>query len=248
MFSASFFRSLPPVTKNLLIINVIVWAFLNITPGTTTLKVLELGGLHYVTSPGFGIWQLFTYMFIHESFMHLFFNMWALLMFGFLIERALGSKRFLFYYLSCGIGAAIVQLIVFAISINSLASHISPVDYNQVVEQGWNVIREGYNFTNPVYGQLNQLINGTTIGASGAVFGILLAIAMLFPNIPMSIMFIPYPVKAKWMVLGYGILELSLGIAGPSDGIAHFAHLGGMLFGFVMLWYWKHQYRKNGRY
>lgn len=248
MFNRSFFSNLPPVTKNLLIINIIVWAFTAVAPATTTHRVMELGGLHYLTSPGFGIWQMFTYMFIHANFMHLFFNMWALLMFGYAIEQALGSKRFLFYYLSCGIGAAIIQMGVFAILIHKAAIGISPAEYSIVVEKGWELSKQGLTFADPTLMNLNGLINGTTVGASGAVFGVLLAFGMLFPNLEMYIMFVPYPLKAKWVVLGYGVLEIFLGVAAPSDGVAHFAHLGGMLFGFVMLWYWRQQYRRNGRF
>lgn len=248
MFNRSFFSNLPPVTKNLLIINIIIWVFMAITPGSTSDKVMQLGGLHYLTSPGFGVWQFFTYMFIHANFMHLFFNMWALLMFGYAIENALGSKRYLFYYLSCGIGAAIIQMGVFALMIQHVSAGITPLEYSYVIEHGWDIMKEGYNFTAPNLGELNGLVNGTTVGASGAIFGILLAFGMLFPNTTMFLMFIPYPIKAKWVVLGYGIIEIFLGVAAPSDGVAHFAHLGGMLFGFIMLWYWKRQYKKNGRF
>lgn len=239
MFNKSFFSNLPPVTKNVLIINVIIWAFMAITPASTSDKLTDIGGLHYVTSQGFGFWQLFTYMFIHANFMHLFFNMWALLMFGYAIEQRLGSKRFLFYYMSCGVGAAIVQIIVFAIAINNLASKLPAEAYSEVINNGWAVLQHGQNYVNPVMGNLNLLINTATVGASGAVFGILLAVGMYFPNNTMYLMFVPYPIKAKWLVLGYGILELAMGIGAPADGIAHFAHLGGMLFGFIMIWYWK---------
>lgn len=253
MFNRSFFSNLPPVTKNLLILNIVVWAFLNIVPGTTVGRVMQLGGLHYLSAHDFGIWQFFTYMFIHKDFMHLFFNMWALLMFGFIVENSLGSKRFLFYYISCGIGAALVQMGVYAWMIERAASHIPPQLYALIKENGWEWYQNGQAIMPTVYGgympQISEiigLINGTTIGASGAVFGVLLAMGLLYPNMTMYIMFIPYPIKAKWMVIGYGVIELFLGIGGPADGIAHFAHLGGMVFGFLMLWYWRKQSRRNG--
>lgn len=248
MFNRSFFSNLPPVTKNLLILNVIVWAFMAIVPGSTSMRVMNLGALHYVTSPGFGIWQLFTYMFIHANFVHLFFNMWALLMFGYVIENTFGQKRFLLYYITCGLGAALVQLGVFAIMINNASHGLNQAEYTYLIDQGWQYMKDGYNFTDPVLGHLNGLVNGPTVGASGAIFGILLAFGMLYPNTPMYFFFIPYPVKAKWIVIGYGILEFCLGIGGPADGVAHFAHLGGMLFGFLMIWYWKRQARMNGRF
>lgn len=245
MFNKSFFANLPPVTKNLLIINIIVWAFMAIAPETSAEKLVDLGGLHYVTSRGFGIWQIFTYMFIHGGFVHLFFNMWALLMFGYAIERSLGSGRFLFFYLTCGIGAGIIQEVVYIFSIDHYAGMLDMQAYTMVREYGWDALQQGKNFVDPTMATLNLLINSATVGASGAIFGILLAVGMLFPNNEMYIMFIPYPIKAKWVVLGYGVIELLLGIAGPADGIAHFAHLGGMLFGFILLKYWINEARKK---
>jgi len=248
MFNRSFFANLPPVTKNLLIINVLVWAFMAIVPAPTANRVVDIFGLHYVSSPGFGVWQIFTYMFIHGGFVHLFFNMWALLMFGYAIERTLGSQRFLYFYLTCGIGAGVVQEIGYYFSVEHYASMLNPVLYSEVINNGWDALQLGLNYTNPTAGALNLLVNGATVGASGAVFGILLAVGMLYPNEPMYIMFIPYPIKSKWVVLGYGILELFLGVVGPADGIAHYAHLGGMIFGFILLRYWISQARKKGRF
>lgn len=246
MFNSNFFRNLPPVTKNLLIINLIIWAFLNITPDSTSMKLLNIGALHYVDSPGFRVWQIFTYMFIQEGFIHLFFNMWALLMFGFIIEYTLGSKRFLFYYISCGIGAALIQLIVYGVMVSKYSSIFSPETYDYIVREGWNGMQNGLYFKDPTAYKLSLLVNTPTIGASGAVFGILLAFGMLFPNRPMYLMFIPVPIKAKWMVIGYGLLELSLGFGAQGDGVAHFAHLGGMIFGFIMIYYWRKKGLFNG--
>lgn len=248
MFNRSFFSNLPPVTKNILIINIIIWVFLAVTPESTQLRMLNLGGLHYITSHLFGIWQVFTYMFIQEYFWHLFLNMWILLMFGNLIEQRLGSKRFLVYYISCGVGAAIIQLIVNAIMINHYTQMISPQEYALFVSNEWIELVKDYYTSLPVLGQLNGLINGYTIGASGAIFGILLAMGMLFPNVTLYLMFVPYPIKAKWVVLGFGLIEVLLGFSATGDGIAHFAHLGGMLFGFIMIWYWKKQALKNGHW
>lgn len=248
MFDRSFFSNLPVVTRNLLIINIIVWAFMAITPASTSNKVMELGGLHYFTSHGFGVWQLFTYMFIHANFMHLFFNMWGLLMFGMLIENSLGSKRFLFYYISCGLGAALIQMGVYAYMINQVASGMDHQEYSYVMQYGWEVLRNGQNFVIPSMGELNALVNGVTVGASGAIFGILIAVAMLYPDLRMYIMFIPVPVKAKWMVLGYGLIELLQGATGANSSVAHFAHLGGLVVGFIILWYWKYRYKRNGRF
>jgi membrane associated rhomboid family serine protease len=242
------FRQLPPVTKNLLIINVIVWAFMALVPEATYTRLLNICALHYVSSPAFGAWQLITYMFLHGGFTHLFFNMFALLMFGGIIEWTLGSRRYLFYYMSCGLGAAIIQLIVYAFMLGKYDSMYSPEEYQYIIQKGWELLNQGQIFVDPSASALALLVNSPTIGASGAIYGILLAFGMLYPNREMYIMFIPVPIKAKWMVIGYGLIELSLGLGAVNDGVAHFAHLGGMLFGFLMLYYWKKRGEFNGWY
>lgn len=193
----NFLSSIPQVTRNLLIINVIVWVACFLFGRMGLVGIL---GLHSIHTGGFYIYQLITYMFTHEEFWHLFFNMFALYMFGRSLEYYWGPKRFLIYYMVTGIGAGLVQLLVCYL----------------------------------------QGIDALTIGASGSVFGILLAFGMIFPNVPLYLMFIPVPIKAKYMVLGYGLLELYFGISNRTgDNVAHFAHLGGMLFGIFMILYWK---------
>jgi membrane associated rhomboid family serine protease len=185
-------------------------------------------------------------MFMHGGFTHLFFNMFSLWMFGSLLERVFGSKRFLFYYISCGLGAALVQELVWQFSWQSiLASSVSGPAAGSVTDI-IKAINEGHAaFTmNDFY---NSLI---TIGASGAVFGILLAFGMLFPNMPMYIIPFPFPIKAKWMVLGYGLIELFFGVSHTMNGVAHFAHLGGMIAGIIIIRYWRHDgtLTRNGLY
>ncbi len=242
------FRRLPPVTKNLIIINLIVWLFMFITAqGAHGVyeNVMKYGALHYFSAPHFNPLQLVTYMFMHsaQGFAHIFFNMFTLFMFGIALERTLGSVRFLFFYISCGIGAALVQEGVWALSWQSSfcdwyahASGLTAATVRPMLEQafetgvGMNVVNEYLN-----YAML-------TIGASGCIYGVLLAFAMIYPNMPMYLFFVPVPIKAKWMVLGYGVIELLMGMSqavGLSDGVAHFAHLGGMIFGFIMIYYWK---------
>lgn len=236
--SNSFFSNIPPVVKNLLIINILIWAFMAILPAAD--RVLEkYFALYYFSSPAFKVFQLFTYMFLHANFMHLFFNMFALFMFGRTIEMTMGSARFLFYYISCGICAAFVQMGVFAIYISNLEGMLPSDVVSQVVSQGWDLIQRGYNYADPDLARLNAFINTPMVGASGAIYGVLLAFGFLFPNLPVYIFFIPVPVKAKWLIIGYFVLELFYGISGSADGVAHFAHLGGMIFGFLMLLYWK---------
>lgn len=230
----SFIDSIPPVTRNLLIINFLVWFAQSALP-RVGVNIENILALHYWEASQFNPVQLVTYMFLHGDFSHIFFNMFSLWMFGRILEQVMNGKRFLFYYLTCGIGAALVQELVWTftwrselIPILANANHVS-------VEYMTNVI----DYAIAAGKDLPVLNNLATIGASGGVFGILLAFGMLFPDMPLYIMFIPVPVKAKWMVIGYGLIELLFGVSGMMSSVAHFAHLGGMLFGFLVLWYWK---------
>ena len=233
----SFFSSLPPVVKNLFIINVLVFLLMAFLPAAERAFDRNLA-LYYFTSPGFKPFQLFTYMFLHGSFMHLFFNMFALLMFGRTIEYTMGSGRFLFFYISCGIFAALVQLGVFSIYINHLES-LLPVDVvNQAINQGFDLLQRHYNYSDPDLAKLNAFVNTPMVGASGAIYAVLLAFGFLYPNVRIYLYFIA-PVKAKYVVIGYFVLELIYGITGTAGSVAHFAHLGGMISGFLLLWYWK---------
>lgn len=245
--SNNIFGRIPSVTKNLLIINVIIFLFGMLFPAKTQ-AMEDLFALHYISSPGFEPWQLFTYMFMHGNFTHLFFNMFALLTFGSMLEWTMGQRRFLFFYISCGIGAALVQMGVFAVILSKYQTMLFPLPYDEIVSQGWDAMHQGLVFTDSTLQSISSLVNVPCVGASGAIFGLLLAFAMLYPNHEMYLMFIPIPIKAKWMVLGYCLLELSLGIGGVADGVAHFAHLGGALIGFIILFYWKKKGAFGGRY
>lgn len=235
----SFWSAMPPVTKNLIIINVIIWIAMIVLPASTTGKILDIGGLHYWKGNDFHVAQLFTYMFLHDtgSIAHLFFNMFTLFMFGITLERVMGSPRYLFYYISCGIGAAIVQEIVWAFTWQDIfvkpLANLNGTTFDAMREAIASATAQGLELP-----FLNQLL---TVGASGAIYGVLLAFGMIFPNMPLYIMFIPVPVKAKWMVIGYGAIELLIGLSHATDGVAHFAHLGGMIFGFIMILIWKRQ-------
>ena len=232
------FNILPLVTKNLIIINALVF-FASITFQTTFgYDVNAHLGLYYFGSDQFMPIQLITYMFLHGSFNHILFNMFAFWMFGAAVENYWGPKRFLLYYLATGIGAALIQQFVSFIRIESLTASVNPDMLQQMLNNGEQILRGGQNYIGTL-GDINLLYNIPTIGASGSVFGILLAFGMLFPNSLIYIYFM-IPVKAKWLVLGYGALELYSGFANnPGDNVAHFAHLGGMLFGFILIKYWK---------
>ncbi|MBR5706159.1 MAG: rhomboid family intramembrane serine protease [Bacteroidaceae bacterium] len=221
-------NKLPPITKNLLIINVLCWM------GTLALAkygidLHKLLGLHFFLAPSFKIWQLVTYQFLHEGFQHIFFNMFAVWMFGRIMEMQWGSKRFLIFYLLCGIGAGLMQ------------------ELCQFVQYEIALVNSGLEITPQVVDDLRSYMNAfLTVGASGAVYGILLGYGMTFPDNQLFIIPFPFPIKAKWLVVGYIILELGLGIRGSAaDNVAHFAHLGGMLTGFLILLYWKRKERKD---
>lgn len=242
------FRNIPPVTKNLIIINLIVWLAMFVLPGRLGFSIESFGGLHYLGAPDFNPLQLFTYMFMHDTrgLAHVVFNMFTLFMFGVTLERVLGSKRFLFFYVSCGIGAALVQELVWYFTWPGIFAP-SLAQLNNVTVDVMKDYLVAQSAMPEVQSLLNQLV---TIGASGAIYGVLLAFGMLFPNVPLYIMFIPVPIKAKWMVLGYGVIELLIGMSHASDGVAHFAHLGGMIFGFLIIYYWKKKglFRNGGMY
>ena len=239
------FENLPTVTKNLIIINVIFWLA---TLFMTKVDLSALLGLHYPASKEFYLFQLITYMFMHASFMHIFFNMFAVFMFGRVLESEWGSKRFLTYYMITGMGAAVINILVAYVRIKGIEANLETEAIAIVYREGLDILKQGNNYAVPMLGQLNILINSTTVGASGAVFGILLAFGMIFPNMPLYIIPFPFPIKAKFLVIIYGAIELFLGVANFSDNIAHFAHLGGMLFGVIMVLYWRKKDRDNGRF
>ncbi len=233
------FSVLPLVVKNLLIINGLFFLATLVFQSQFNIDLSDTLGLHYPLAEQFRPWQLVSYMFMHANFMHLFFNMFALWMFGNTLENLWGSKRFLIYYMITGIGAGVIQLIVTYFRLSSLSSQISLNELNLIATQGYEFLQEGKYFINPAAQEMNVMLNTATIGASGAVFGILLAFGMLFPNTMLYIYF-AIPIKAKWFVILYGAAELFSGIANSSgDNVAHFAHLGGMLFGFILIKYWQ---------
>ncbi len=234
------FRDTPPVVKNLLIINVLAYVAM-LMLSSQDLDLTEYFGLHFWKSEAFYPHQLITYMFMHSfTITHLLFNMFAVWMFGKVLESVWGSKRFLIYYMVTGVGAGLIQLLVIYLRLMPLYNQLSPEDLSYITENGYQLLQEGKNFTDPIAGKINLLLNVTTVGASGAVFGILLAFGMLFPNTELMLLFPPIPIKAKWFVIGYGAIELYSGMANNAgDNVAHFAHLGGMLFGFFMIKYWQ---------
>jgi membrane associated rhomboid family serine protease len=247
------------------------------------IDLVEIFGMHYPGSEKFRLHQIVTYMFMHDptGIAHIFFNMFALWMFGRVLESVWGSKRFLMYYLITGLGAIAIHTFVNYLEISSLQNAIDAFrntpsadlfysfisDHKKQMEvlyyenSNLNFYTEAITFANEWLDKPDNLsyanealmklvsfqtalINIPTVGASGAVFGILLAFGMLFPNTQLMLLFPPIPIRAKYFVIGYGLIELYLGFAQPGSNVAHFAHLGGMLFGFILIKYWN----KNSRH
>ena len=214
-------NSLSPITRNLLIANVVCY-LLQLLAGSLHIDLTDLFGLHFVLADDFRVWQLVSYMFLHGSLTHLFFNMFSLWMFGGLIERTLGAKRFLTYWMVCGIGAGICQEFW-----QTGQYFVEGLNNYPMVNTGSAIISMG-----------DYLNLWTTIGASGACYGVLLAFGMLFPNERIMLLLPPIPMKAKYFVAGYAAIELISAYV-SNDNVAHFAHLGGMLFGWLLLRYWR---------
>jgi len=220
-YSPTGFRVLPPVVKHLLIINVLFFVA-TFTLRRFNIDLSDILGLHFFKASDFRIYQLFTYMFMHGNFEHLFFNMFSLWMFGNAIENMWGSKRFLIFYLVCGLGAGLCQEVVQYIQYTTSLAQYTSVNIGQ-----GQVI--------PMSSYLNLM---NTVGASGAIYGLLLAFGMMFPNSRIYLYFL-VPIKTKWFIIGMIVIELLEGIFRSGDGVAHMAHLGGMLFGLILILIWK---------
>ena len=223
-YSPNRFSFLPVVVKNLLIINAIMF-LADIVLTRFGIDLNSMLGPHFFLASGFRPYQLLTYMFMHANFSHLFFNMFALWMFGNTLENIWGTRRFLMYYLICGLGAAVMQEGV------QYIEYVTQLSHYQNVNMGSTII--------PMSEYLNYM---TTVGASGAIYGLLLAFGMMFPNSLIYLYFV-MPIKAKWFVIGYAVIELLTGVFSSGDQVAHFAHLGGMLVGLIIILIWK----KKGR-
>ena len=215
---------IPTITKNLLIINLI--AFLaTLVFQMRGIDLADIGGLHFFMASHFHFYQLITYQFLHGGFTHILFNMFGLWMFGSVIENVWGPKKFLFYYITCGIGAGLMQeLAQFGSFYMTVTEQVPDASLGMVFQFG-----EQY---------ATALNSWTTIGASGAVYAVILAFGMTFPNERLFIIPFPFPIKAKWFVLGYVAIEFFSALGSSGDGVAHTAHLGGMLFGYLMIRYW----------
>ena len=215
-------RNIPTITKNLLIINILAFLAYYVLK-MRGVDLNDICGLHFFLASDFQVWQLITYMFMHANFEHIFFNMFGLWMFGCVIENVWGPKRFLLYYLVCGVGAGLLQEVSQFVQ---LYITLSP----QIQ------LSELFSLDPSVRLALNSW---TTVGASGAIYGVLMGYAMIFPESKMTLLFPPVTLSAKWMVVVFAAIELFTGVTGLAGSIAHFAHLGGMLIGWLMILWWR---------
>jgi membrane associated rhomboid family serine protease len=275
------FANLPAVTKNILILNIILFLGTEFYYMTKGIHLSYFLGEHYPLSSAWRVWQPITCMFMHGGIAHLVLNMFGLYMFGSVLERYWGPKKFLVFYMVCGLGGTITDFAVQYTRVESKFRAVNEYIENPGEEKLVSLIKSGevviyskvpgmqeefrsmtetydalkakgqdkeadqvsVNYFKSTYKPIIRDLNDRiSIGASGAIFGLLLAFGMIFPNVELMFLFIPYPIKAKFVVIIYGCIELFSGLAQfKGDNIGHFAHLGGMLFGFVLLWYWKNR-------
>ncbi|MBL7112327.1 MAG: rhomboid family intramembrane serine protease [Bacteroidales bacterium] len=257
--------NIPPVLKNLLIINILMFLISLIVERGFGVDLNQTLGLHYFKSEYFQPYQFVTHMFMHGGVTHIFLNMFMLWMFGRVLEQVWGGKRFLIYYFVTGLGAAALHMLVMHFELSGLMGdavafsntpsaevfascvkdHVpgsSPQLYDFI--QAWIADPNNSSFSREAIGFVDKFVNAKmnipTVGASGAVYGVLLAFGVLFPNMPLVLIFLPFfPIKAKYMVMGMAVLELMHGLTMTGSNVAHFAHLGGMIFGYLLIRYWK---------
>ena len=273
-YRSSGFSGLTPVVKNLLIINVLVFFATYVLDSSLRISLNDLLGLRFFMADRFNPIQLVTYMFLHADLTHIFFNMFAVFMFGRILEQVWGGKRFLIFYLVTGIGAGLVHMVAQYFEVQPF---IKAVDACMSQPNHESLVAFLDTYGKPYSFEAQRLLKGfidsynslavsdptsalalsreflpqfeteylnahITVGASGAVFGILLAFGMLFPNVELMLLFPPIPIKAKYFVFIYGAIELFMGVKNFAfDNVAHWAHLGGMLFGFFLIRYWKNK-------
>ena len=236
-------RNLPVAVRNIIIVNVVMMLATYLRQSL----MIENFALFFPASPYFKIWQPITYLFMHGDFFHLLFNMYTLVIFGSVLERVWGPKKFLLFYFVTGIGAALVHMGVLwieyagALETVGMTSASAAIKAKEIIENGHAMAPIGYD-------AIQSVLFAPTVGASGAIYGILMGYAMLYPDSILRLIFPPVALKAKWFVLIFAGIELLLGMSSASSGIAHFAHLGGLIFGFLLLVYWQKTHQLYGNY
>jgi membrane associated rhomboid family serine protease len=231
--------SMPPVVKNLIFINILMLLAYYVAGSTLNIDLNRMLGIYFPKSDQFKPIQILTHMFMHGNPMHLIFNMFALYMFGQILEQVWGPKRFFIYYIVTGLGAALTYEVVIAVQYVKIMNIITPEQLQEVLDNGNAYFIQGKGYLDPVMKELQAILYTPTVGASGAVFGILLAFGVLFPNTQLMLLFPPIPIRAKYFVAIYGGIELYLAVTQPGSSIAHAAHLGGMIFGFILIKIWR---------
>ncbi len=253
----AFLANIPPATLNIIIINVLAWIACQIIPDKTGYNIIQHWGLHFFTAEAFNPLQFITYMFLHSSagIGHLFFNMFGIYMFGVVLEQVWGWKKYLFFYLISGLGAAIIQQLFWAIDYIPLSEAFNAAianDNPMLIQPYEGVLRRFYKFGPLQFLSVTNLIEikqtimnaPVTIGASGALFGILFAFGWMFPHVKLFLLFIPIPIPARIFCIIYAVVELFLGVSNfTGDNVAHFAHLGGAAFALILVMIW----RKKGK-
>jgi len=230
-FRQTRFEILPTIIKNLIIINALIFFAQWVLGANVESQMFELFALHTWQSPIFKPWQFITYLFLHGSFEHLFFNMFALWTFGSVLENLWGPKKFLIFYFTCGLGAALCHMIVLYFEMQPYVEQFNSLSFAQ----------QEHILNDP-----NFILYQPTVGASGAIFGCLAAFGYLFPNALLYMLFIPVPIKAKWVVIGYMAIELFMALKNSAgDSVAHFAHLGGAVFGLALVYFWNKTNRRR---
>ena len=230
-----FMSNVPPAVKHIIIINVLVMVMTSLKPEF----MYGTFAMYFPGSPMFHFWQPVTYMFMHGDFFHIFFNMYTLFIFGTVLERVWGTKKFLLFYFVTGLGAALVH------------AGVQWWQYSNVISHSLLPVNEINNIADLMavnWAEVQNILFVPTVGASGAIYGILMGYAMLYPDSIMTLIFPPISMKAKWFVLIFAGIELLTGVTGTMGGVAHFAHLGGLIFGFILIMYWKKKRRLYSRF
>lgn len=237
-YSRGFF-GMPPVVKNIIYLNILMLLASYVAISVFDIDLNRVLGVYFPASENFKPYQIVTHMFMHGGIWHLFFNMFALYMFGQVLEQVWGPRRFLIYYFVTGFGAMATHMAVMAFQYYKVLAFVAPDQLQEVLDNGYAFSLQMKAYTNPAMRELQSILYTPTVGASGAVFGVLLAFGVLFPNTQLMLLFPPIPMRAKYFVMIYGGLELYLAITQPGSSIAHAAHLGGMIFGYILIRVWR---------
>ena len=230
-----------PVVKHLIIINAIFFVVSNLMPESVGVNLDHLFSVYFIKSAQFKPFQYITSMFMHANFTHLLFNMLALFFLGPYVESYLGAKKFLILYFTAGFSGHFLSLGIDYYNFSQIIDQIQPQDFEEIRENGRSILMDNKNFIDPILGKMNSIMNTASLGASGAINGVMIAFAMMFPNVKLQLLFPPIPVKAKYLAIAFIGYDIFFGFSSVQTGIGHFAHLGGAIAGILLIMYWKKQ-------